>query len=112
MSATFRLIQSGKSEDILVARGMRNADNFVPGLQEAGRRFGVAIEFLPESGFDLEYTVKPPLPRENVTAFAALVTALAVDAFPGSSFPSVRFMHQAAPSTPEQMVFASIDLVS
>ena len=111
MGARFKLTRSGECEDILTARGMRNAqDSFMPGLQEVGRRFGVSIEFLPESGFDLEYTVKPPVPTNRIEAFAGLVTAIAVDSLTGS-FPDVHFMHQTSPDAREQVVFTSLDLV-
>lgn len=90
---------------------MRNADdNFIPGLQEVGRRIGVFIEFLPESGFDLEYIVKPPISVDHIKAFACLVTAITVDSLQGA-FPNIQFIHQATPDAREQVVYTSLGLV-
>lgn len=95
MPAQVRLVHISTREDALVVEGMRGADDtFAPGLQEAGKRFGVSIDYLPESGFTPEYIVRPPIPVERVQAFAELVTAIAIDSLHGHSYPNVRFTYQ------------------
>ncbi len=105
------LTNAGSSEQILSVSRMPLDDTFEPGLQGVGRLFGVHIEFSPESGFTLDYLVRPPIPQKKLHAFSEIVMAITVDAHSGASFPSIYFEAEQ-PSGRAQIIYRSNDLVA
>lgn len=114
MHARIHLSRYTDREDILTLTGMRGADDtFAPGLREVGSRYGVSIDPIDEAGFDLEYSVQPPLAQHRLRAFAELTTAIATNALPGTGqdFPVVDFSYQDDPNRRGELIYTSLSLL-